>query len=380
MRILIALTYYRPHYSGLTIYVERLARAFAKQGHHVSILTSRYDHTLLKQETVDEVQINRLHVSFRISKGVIMLEMPFMAWKFVRQAEVVNLHVPQFDAALLAIISKLLMKPVVLTYHCDMRLPSGFIHRLANYISNLVNHIAAQLADVIVTNTLDYAQHSPFLRRYIKKVEIIPPPVELPTANVSHVMAFKKRVKILYGQRIIGVAARLATEKGIEYLVAAMPEIIARHPQSRVLFVGQYQNVIGEEAYTARLAQLIAKLGEHWTFLGVLPPEEFVAFLTLAEVTVLPSINSTESYGMVQIESMICNTPVVATDLPGVRQPVMTSGMGIIVPPANSKLLANAIIKILDHPKQFSDNSQMITDMHSPHNIVEKYERIFQRL
>jgi len=77
MQILIALTYYRPHYSGLTIYVERLARALAAQGHQVTVLTSRYAATLPAQEKLDGVEVRRLPVAMRISKGVIMPSMPF---------------------------------------------------------------------------------------------------------------------------------------------------------------------------------------------------------------------------------------------------------------------------------------------------------------
>jgi glycosyltransferase involved in cell wall biosynthesis len=43
MRILVCLTYYRPHISGLTIYVERLSRALVERGHYVTILTSQFD-------------------------------------------------------------------------------------------------------------------------------------------------------------------------------------------------------------------------------------------------------------------------------------------------------------------------------------------------
>ena len=45
-RVLLVLTYYRPHVSGLTIYVERLARELAGRRHQVTVLTSRYDRTL----------------------------------------------------------------------------------------------------------------------------------------------------------------------------------------------------------------------------------------------------------------------------------------------------------------------------------------------
>ena len=79
MRILISLMYYRPHYSGLTIYTERLARAFAARGHQVTVLTSRFDDNLPEDEVKDGVRIIRPWVMFKISKGVIMPEMPVWA-------------------------------------------------------------------------------------------------------------------------------------------------------------------------------------------------------------------------------------------------------------------------------------------------------------
>jgi len=67
MRILIVLTYYRPHTSGLTIYAERLAKAWARRGHQVTVLTSRYDPSLAAEEVVDGVRIVRAPVWCRIS-------------------------------------------------------------------------------------------------------------------------------------------------------------------------------------------------------------------------------------------------------------------------------------------------------------------------
>ena len=71
MRVLIALTYYRPHVSGLTIYVERLARAVVERVNAVTGLTSHCDHRLAREETVDGVRVRRLTVACRISKGVV---------------------------------------------------------------------------------------------------------------------------------------------------------------------------------------------------------------------------------------------------------------------------------------------------------------------
>jgi len=380
MHILISLMYYRPHYSGLTIYTERQARALAARGHRVTVVTSRFDPRLPAREQVDGVTIIRPWVLMRLSKGVIMPGMPLWAWRLVRQADVVNAHVPQPDAALIALIGRLLRKPVVLTYHCDLRMPPGLVHYLANQLSHLTNHISAALADRIVTNTRDYAEQSPFLRRYIGKVHAIPPPIELAPVWEPDLAEFRARHGIRPGQRIIGMAARLATEKGVEYLVQALPKVLERHPTARVLFAGQQEGVLGEEVYAQKLAPQIEQLGDHWSFLGVLPPVEWSAFFHEAEVTVLPSINSTESFGMVQVESMTCGTPVVASDLPGVRQPVRMTGMGLTVPPQDPDSLAQALIQVLDDPDRFQGDRAAIARKFAPDAIAAEYEALFEGL
>lgn len=378
MRILIVLTYYRPHYSGLTIHAEREARALVQRGHEVTVLTSRFDDRLPAEEIVHGVRIVRPKVRLRISKGVIMPSMPYWSWKLVRHADIVHLHVPQLDAAPIALLSRMVGKPVVLTYHCDMRLPHGLIHAIANQVSNVANRITAAASNVIVHNTYDYAQYSPFLRRYLKKLSPIYPPVEVSPVSEAEIQAFRQKYNIRPGQRIIGMAARLATEKGVEYLAQALPMVLKDVPQARVLFVGPYQNIVGEEQYARRLAPLIEQLGEHWSFLGVLSPTEFAAFFRECELTVLPSINSTESYGLVQVEAMMSGTPVVASDLPGVRVPVQKSEMGCIVPPANALELAKAILSILENPAAFRGHPETIIAPSTPEAVAANYEAVFE--
>src|SRR5919109_3143761 len=98
MKILVALTYYRPHVSGLTIYVERLSRALARQGHQVTVLTSRYDRRLLLREELDGVKVVRAPVLMRVSKGVIMPTIGWLATRLVPAHDVLSLHLPQLDA------------------------------------------------------------------------------------------------------------------------------------------------------------------------------------------------------------------------------------------------------------------------------------------
>ena len=380
MRILIGLTYYRPHYSGLTIYTERLARGLVKLGHQVTVLTSRYDPTLAEEEDRDGVHIIRPAVWMHLSKGVIMPSLPGRAMRLLRDTDVVNLHLPQMDAAYVSWMARMKGIPVVATYHCDLKLPRGVVHWVANQGSHLFNHMTALAADQIVTNSRDYAVNSPFLRHYLSKMRYIPPPVEVPEVDGAVIRAFQEKNHINDGQRIIGMSARLATEKGVEYLIEAMPDVLKKYPQARVLHNGQYQNVLGEEQYAKKLSPLIDQLGAHWTFLGVLSPEEQAAFFHTSEVLILPSINSTESFGMVQVEAMTCGTPAIASNLPGVRCPVRESGMGKIVPPRSSQALSEAIIDVLDSPQQFSGDVQAVRQRYSSQTVARQYEEIFKEL
>jgi glycosyltransferase involved in cell wall biosynthesis len=376
MRILIALTYYRPHVSGLTIYVERLARALIRRGHAVTVLTSRFDPALPGREAIDGVEIVRPWVMARISKGVIMPAMGYWASRLALNHDALSIHLPQFDAPGIALRGRLLNKPTVLTYHSDLSLPPTLFNRVANRVVDTANAAAALLADRIVAYTRDFAEHSPYLSRHLSKVQVIPPPVEVCRAVKEDVRAFRERHH-LEGHKVIGMAARLATEKGVEYLLEAAPTILEKFPGTRFLFAGQYRDVLGEDAYARRLEPLLRALGERWTFLGVLPPNDMAAFFRACDVTVLPSINSTETFGLVQIESMICGTPVVASALPGVREPARLTGMGKTVPPRDSEALAREVIEVLEHRSRYVRPAADIAARFAPDSVAQEYEKLF---
>lgn len=378
MKLLIALTYYRPYTSGLTIYVERLAKAMVQRGHTVTVLTSQYDPSLPQREVMDGVRVVRAPVLARINKGVIMPTFGWLANALALEHDAMNLHLPQFDVPGLALRGRLLRQPVVLTYHCDVKLAPGLLNRTANTAVNIANHIGANLATAIVTYTQDYADHSPYLSRYKSKVRIIPPPVEIPKASQEEIESFAQRWNIQ--GPIIGMVARLATEKGVEILLNALPKVLQAYPKARVMFAGPYQNVLGEEAYALRLAPLLEKYKDHWTFLGNLSQKELAAFYPNCSVTVLPSLNSTEAFGLVQIESMLCGTPSIASALPGVRQPVHQTGMGEVVAIGDSDSLASSIIRVIRNRDQYIRPAEEIAQRFSTEQTAIAYEKLFAEL
>ena len=381
MRILIVLTYYSPYTSGLTLYAVRQAKALVGLGHEVTVLTSLFDDSLPQEEIVDGVQIIRVPVAFRLSKGVIMPKLLLIALKWIKRSDVINLHLPQIEGAMISLLAKLRRKPVVITYHCDLILPKGLINKVAEKFSNLSSHLSAALADVIVHNTQDYAENSPFLKRYLRKLRVVPPPIIVNPVSEDAVNRFLNKYEIQPSEQVIGMVARLASEKGVEILLEALPEVMRSYPDVRVLYVGEYQHVLGEETYRDKMLPLAAKMGKHWHFVGRLSEQEKAIFYHICDVVVVPSINSTESFGMVQVEAMICGTPVIASDLPGVRQPVRSTGMGRIVGIKDAKALANAIIEQLRENQQPSASLvQQIKDVYAPKTVAKAYASIYESL
>lgn len=380
MRILTALTYYRPHVSGLTIYVERLARALARRGHAVTVLTSQYLRGLPLREQLHGVRVVRVPVAARVSKGVLMPTIGIVATKLVAAHDAVNLHLPQLDASGIALRGRLLRKPTVLTYHSDLMLPASHLSAVVDRVVAVSNHVAARLCNVLCAYTEDFARHSRLLSTYLHKVRYILPPVEMPAVEPSAASAWGAKHGLADGTQVIGVAGRLAADKGIEFLLEALPKLLSVHPRLKVLHAGPVENVIGEEQYHRELAPMLARFSDCYTFLGTLEPDEMAHFFTNCDVLVLPSINSTETFGLVQIEAALCGTPTVASALPGVRVPTQMTGMGLTVPPCDADALAAGVLRVLSEPGQFQRPREPIAAQFSPDVAAARYEDLFDEL
>jgi glycosyltransferase involved in cell wall biosynthesis len=175
---------------------------------------------------------------------------------------------------------------------------------------------------------------------------------------------------------MIGFAARFAYEKGAGYLINAIPRILEEVPNVRLVFAGPYKEVIGETIWDD-LQPLIRQYEPYLTFLGTLNPAQMADFFAACDVVTVPSINNTESFGLVQVEAFMCGTPVVATDLPGVRQPVRMTGMGEIVPVGDAAGLADGIIKVLKNRAAYVRPRAEIMQRFALESTVDAYEELF---
>jgi len=138
---------------------------------------------------------------------------------------------------------------------------------------------------------------------------------------------------------------RVRKFKGIHYLIQAMKRVVEAVPDARASIIGK-----GPPAYEDDLKRLVEESGlaGNINFYGFSFGDSFrqkIELLQEAWVLVFPSIR--EGFGLTVVEANACGTPVIATDVPGLRDTVKNYETGILVPPRDVNALAEAIIKVL---------------------------------
>jgi glycosyltransferase involved in cell wall biosynthesis len=77
---------------------------------------------------------------------------------------------------------------------------------------------------------------------------------------------------------------------------------------------------------------------------------------------------------------MMNGIPVIASDLPGVRQPVSITGMGQVVPTGDARRLAQAIQEVFERPQDFQGDAPSVKDQFSPEKAAKEYEKLFLQI
>ena len=370
MKILMVLSYYFPYISRLSEYCRRISEELAKKGNRVTVVTSQHDKKLPEKEKVNGVEVVRCPYFLKVSKGLVMPSFIFTAANEAKKHDVVNIHLPMLEAGLL---QQLIGKKAVITYHCDLRLGNTMGDKMVEKLYYISAAAAVKKAKKIITYTEDYAMTSRLLRHYIGKCSYINPIVD--KEHFKHVAGAAAKFKKLNGlenKRVVGFAGRFVYEKGLSYLLKAIPAILRRIPDAAFVFAGEYANVAGR-SIISELEGLINAHRENIILLGNVPYEKLPEFYSACNVLVLPSIDPLEAFGIVQVEAMLCGTPVVATDLPGVRVPVTKTGMGLIIPPMDEKGLAAAVVKIMKETRKYVKNRKDILRSFGAKAAVERY-------
>ena len=150
---------------------------------------------------------------------------------------------------------------------------------------------------------------------------------------------------------MVGFAGRFVEEKGFDVLLRAVPALAAAEPDVHLVYAGEHEIVVRATS-TERCRPL--RRGATATalepFVGLLRDRQRLAdFYALCDVFALPS--RTDCFAAVQVEAMLCGTPVVATDIPGARDGRPPDGHGPARRAADPDALAAGLVEVLSRPR-----------------------------
>lgn len=343
--------YFYPYISGITQYPQRL---FSQNeiACKTTCLTFHYESTLRKEEDVNEyLTIRRMPFLFRVSKGFISLSSLHYFWNETKKTDIVVINLPSLEGIALSLIAKLMRKPLLILLHCEVQLPYSFTNSIVNAVLNCGVAFQLFLANSIVVETKDYfANKWPYTIFQSKISEILPL-----INNSPPDLRFKSQLGHLKKEysHIVGFCGRVAAEKGIEVLI----ESVSVLKNTILLLVGPTgKKVAGEEQYYNQIKKLLETKKIPHLFLGVISPSELTSFYQSIDLLVLPSLNKTEAFGMVQAEAMIQGVPVIASYLPGVRVPIQLTKMGILLKSPTVNRLTQAIQQIFSKRELYTNN------------------------
>ncbi|MEM2144384.1 MAG: glycosyltransferase family 4 protein [Candidatus Jordarchaeaceae archaeon] len=271
-------------------------------------------------------------------------------------------------------------KPLVVTWHGDWISNYGnIVRRMGVYLSNkfIVKKLLSK-ASIIVTPSIHYVQESKFLMDYAERLVEIPNGIELQEFNIPYSKnECKKILGIDESKNIVLFVGGIYPLKGPHVLLKAIPEIAKQNKNVLFIFVG---------GGDIRRYEILAKslgIQEYVKFTGYIKEGQKHLYYKASDIFVLPSIETFESFGIVNLEAMSSGIPIVASKIGGIPDVVKNGENGLLVPPKDHDALADAIIYLLNNEdvreKMGRKGKERVKD-YSWDKIAEKYEEVYRGL
>jgi len=348
-----------PRYVGDSegTFIWEAARAIAAQGHQVRVIAQHWA-GYPTYEWMEDIEVIRPRYWFPENKEILrhpgggipiiwrksyLAKVQMIAFIIV-QTFVVAKHSRGFDvihaqwslSAGVALLSRIIWGiPIVVTLHGS----DIFQATKGKFISHVTSYILHKCNRVVVV--------SKALKKYIREeittsVDIVVIPDGIDT-NRWYPSGEQREKIILY-------VGALTKNKGVEYLIKAMPAVIRQYPSYHLV-------IVGEGLERKNLEKTVIEFDFDKTsvnFTGALPPDDVKRWMQQAKLLVLPSKH--EGLGVVLLEAMACGTPVVASKVGGIVD-IISNEVGCLVPSSDPLALSRAICGVLEHEQQWQQMS-----------------------
>ncbi len=345
-------------------------------------------------ETMDEVEIHRFqyfhknHQKVAYDGGIIpnvrksflaKLQLPlFLYSEYTKAKKLVKKYRPQIlhahwlipQGIIAASLKKEFNIPFIMTVHGSDLFP------LKNPIFKSMQKYVLKHCDMCTVNS--YATYKEVIERFPQaKSKLV---IRSMGVNVKQFEKKVTRPKPYKNKKIVLFVGRINEQKGIQYLIKAIPKVKDKFKNIRLL-------IIGEGDYKKEMEHLVDFLDirDEVEFLGPKKHGDIVDYYKMADVFVLPSVThkiGTEGFGLVLLEAMSAKTPVIGTNSGGIPYIIKNNHNGLLIGEKDNKAIAEAIIKVLSSRKlstKFAKNGFDTVSKHYTWEIVAKKFNDFYR-
>jgi len=351
---------------GLQQVVVNICRTIDREKFHVSVLCLRN-----LGELVPEVEKLGIKVFYIPQKEGRTDYFSFLkVAKILKQekTEIIHTHntQPFIDGSIAALMCG--VKTIVHTDH-GRNFPDKIRYMFAEWFMSHFAYKVVGVSDHTSQNLIEY------IRIPCRKIMSIPNGIDRSKYEIN-IDKDKKRQELGISANgpIIGLGVRLIEEKGITYLLQAMPEVIKYFPNITLI-------IAGEGPFADELKKGSIYLGTDKNVLFPGPRLDMPELLKLFDIYVLPSLS--EGLPMVLLEAMAAGCPILSTNVGGIPMAVKHGENGSLVEPKKPEALSQEIIKLLSNRNLRRRYSQagvkVFREKFCAEIMTKKYEQLYLR-
>jgi glycosyltransferase involved in cell wall biosynthesis len=327
--LLLVTDFYKPHTSGIITYIDLFINTLKLKNIQITILTTKHNIKDKEIEYIQGVKIIRCRPLLKISRGFYSVELVFKFIKISKNFDLINLHLPLTE--ILPLVFFLKKNKSFLTYHCLPEFPYYAV--LIKFYFYFFGIIAMFKSKKIIVLSNDYFNNIFCHNFFFNKTFEIPPYVKINSSN-KYFSKENEPIKI-------GYLGRLSSEKGIENLINVCNKMQLKKIQHELIIAGNDK----DERFIKHISYLkkISSQNRNIKFIGFINDQDKSFFYNKINLFILPSTNSFEAFGIVQLEAMSYGVPVYASDIDGVRTIVKKTGGGLLFKNKNNNELFDKI-------------------------------------
>ena len=352
MKILMLTWEYPPRVvGGIARVVYDLSRTLLKDGHDVTVVT-------YKEGEAPAFEDDRGVKVYRVENYMIHSN-NFIDWimqlnfNLIAKASEIMAKEGPFDVIhahdwLVAYAAKTLKDsyniPIVATIHAtESGRNSGIHDETQRYINDTEWMLTYEASEVIVNSNYMKNELQRLFGLPYEKINVIPNGVNLNLFNgVERDYNFRRKYA-MDNEKIILFMGRLVYEKGIQYLISAMPKILEGYHDTKLVIAGKggMLDELKEQVNNLGISQKVC-------FAGYMNGKDVQKMYKAADISVFPS--TYEPFGIVALEAMLSENPVVVSDIGGLNEIVQHRENGMKTYCGNPNSIADSILELLyDH-------------------------------